>query len=664
MMRTCFRLKILLCLGCFLPAVTLPGVIIQIGNGSLVNQCLPVEPLVNYSYSQSIYTAAEVGSGGYISALGFQYLINSSIFLPYTNDFSIYLGEVSRDRFNSITDWVPLDSLQLVFQGVLQPEWFSSALPGQGWLTIPFTHIYDYNGIANLVIAVDENRPGNSNSGDDFYCSAAAYPQSLELHSMTVNPDPALPPAGYPGNPLSVRPNLRLDIQPVIYEPHNPQPAHLSTGVSLTPTLSWQSNAAYWDVWFGPTSQPLQLVAENLATPAWTVPNQLSLLTSYHWQVVAHTASNDYESPVWSFTTQGEDLSAPLDLQGMALANDVHLQWQPPLQGTIVSYDIFRNQLLIGSSQTTYYLDEELSPGSYLYYVVAVNYLNQSSPPSNPVSFTIQGSPADWLTDFESYADFTVSLPAWTLLDGDNTPTWQFSGFDFPGEGSALSWIVFNPYQTVPPVTTVLPYDGQKMLFSISTTSPPNNDWLISPCLEVGTGAQLSFWARSYTADYGLERLRVLLSETDSQISSFVPLSPEPWLAVPPAWTQYIYDLSAYAGEQIYLAWNCVSWDALALCLDAIRLTQSTGSQDQIQPPEFHLSVYPNPAAGQFTIKSSSGVPFSLNIYNTKGQKLLEADNITTYQWTKNSALNLPAGIYLIRAELSNRHYLQKLLLY
>jgi hypothetical protein len=53
-------------------------------------------------------------------------------------------------------------------------------------------------------------------------------------------------------------------------------------------------------------------------------------------------------------------------------------------------------------------------------------------------------------------------------------------------------------------------HSGNKngLLFCCST--PPNNDWLITPLFSGVTSVK--FWARSYTADFGLERFKVGIS--------------------------------------------------------------------------------------------------------------------------------------------------------
>jgi hypothetical protein len=637
--------------------------VITIGEGTLLNVCLPVEPFNNYSYSQSIYDAEEIACAGIITSLGFQYRINGNIFLENTNQFSIYIGLVFRDEFTGNTDWVPLDSLQLVFQGSLQEGWFSSALPGQGWLTIPLDTPYAYANDANLVIAVDENMPGSSSSGDDFYCMATDSPKSIEIHSMTVNPDPASPPTAYPGNPLAIRPNLQLDFLVQMNTPHNPNPADEAVDIALTPTLSWESDMAMsYDVYFGTVGEFMQLWADDITTNSWTCP-LLQMYTEYQWQIIANTPG-PYPGPVWTFRTEGETLSPPLNLTGMAVGTHVQLAWQPPEQGTIVSYNILRNQQVIANCLETEYTDTGTIAGqTFWYQVEAVNYLNQLSPPSNTVSVTIPGEQNMLSQTFEQYDDFTQTIPGWTMYDLDGSDTWQFIYNDFPGEGLPMSWIVFNPQQVYPPLTTITPHGGQRMAVCMDSMNPPNNDWLISPQMG-GYNRLLSFWARSMTSAFGLERMRVLVSTTDTLTTSFQPISDEPWISVPAVWTLYQFSLLPYGGLQIYLAWQCVSWDALALCLDDIVVESPIGNPDEVMPQTNLYRIYPNPARDYFKIESSAKLPFNLQIYNLKGQRVFEDRQLDSFDWNRNTDLNLPSGVYLLKISNAKSQLTRKILIW
>jgi hypothetical protein len=89
--------------------------------------------------------------------------------------------------------------------------------------------------------------------------------------------------------------------------PNTPSPTNGSTGISLTPTLSWKggdpdNDTVLYDVYFGNTSSP-GLV--SMKQPGTTYePSTLVYNTTYYWKIVAwdsHNAST--EGPLWHFTT-------------------------------------------------------------------------------------------------------------------------------------------------------------------------------------------------------------------------------------------------------------------------------------------------------------------------------------------------------------------------
>jgi len=182
---------------------------------------------------------------------------------------------------------------------------------------------------------------------------------------------------------------------------------------------------------------------------------------------------------------------------------------------------------------------------------------------------------------FESYTDFGVdNFPPWTTVDNDGRPTYAIQDVTFPNQGYTGSGIIFNPYQTTPPIdSNHPPHTGQKYLAIFDAVpSPTNDDWIITPQLSADSYDELRFWARSLTDQYGLERMRVLISTTDNNPASFTPISTEPYVQVPITWTEYVYDLSSYSGD-IYLAINCVSSDAFALFIDDYSVSGETGGQ-------------------------------------------------------------------------------------
>ncbi len=175
--------------------------------------------------------------------------------------------------------------------------------------------------------------------------------------------------------------------------------------------------------------------------------------------------------------------------------------------------------------------------------------------------------------DFEACTDFQVDdFDPWTTVDVDLSTTYGSSGFDFLNESYTGSFIAFNSHNTTPEATGWEAHGGALCGICMAATTPPNNDWLISTQITLGENSSFNFWAKSITADYGLERFKVLVSTTDNLPASFTVISAGTYVQAPVTWTEYNYDLSAYDNQTVYVAIQCVSNDAYAFMVDDIEI--------------------------------------------------------------------------------------------
>ena len=175
---------------------------------------------------------------------------------------------------------------------------------------------------------------------------------------------------------------------------------------------------------------------------------------------------------------------------------------------------------------------------------------------------------------FEGYADFTLDLAPWTQVDLDGSATYYITNTTFPNQGYTGSFIAFNPSMATPPLPEAYAsYSGAKYAACFAATAFPNNDWLVSPPLSYTGEARFSMFARSITADYGLERMMIAYSTEDNDPTSgnwtYLLGSPTEYAQVPVAWTLYEYALpSAIQETTVYIAIHCVSYDAFILMID------------------------------------------------------------------------------------------------
>jgi hypothetical protein len=216
-----------------------------------------------------------------------------------------------------------------------------------------------------------------------------------------------------------------------------------------------------------------------------------------------------------------------------------------------------------------------------------------------------------------------------------------FEGTNFPPSG----WTVVNSdggaYTWVRLSNASYAHTGSASA-SIQNEAAAHNDWLITPRLTPTTGNYtFSFWSRNYSATY-IDRFNVKLSTTTNAVGNFT-VSLASNVTPGATYTQFSYNLSAYAGQNVYVAIQAISTNQSYLFVD-----------DVVGPP---LYVSPNPtaainitswSAGETTPGNmiSSGNLFQLS--NT-GQGILTITSVTNlaateYKSTINTAVALVPG--------------------
>jgi len=229
---------------------------ITIGQNTLINMSIPIEPYYGYTYSQSIYLASEIGTSGTISGISWQ-LNNTSPILENSDEWTIYIAHTSKPSFTSSEDWVTVSNLTQVYSGTSL-----NAPDAGGWIYFDITD-FEYNGKNNLIIAVDENASGYDDPSQNFYCSSTSSNRSLTYINDDNNPDPTN--ISESGSILSNISNLRLSmIVPLGGAPENVT----IVATSSQPVISWNpvSGAFYYKVYSS-------VVPYSTFPTGWTLEN-------------------------------------------------------------------------------------------------------------------------------------------------------------------------------------------------------------------------------------------------------------------------------------------------------------------------------------------------------------------------------------------------------
>ena len=142
---------------------------------------LPVNTYYNYSYTQQLFLASEMGSANLITNIAFKYAYSSPT--NKLTNVKIYMGHTTKDVFASNTDTVPFADLTEVYSGNLNCS--------QGWNTFELDQPFSYNGTDNLVLALFDNVYGYDGNLYQFVCATAGGDRALDYYSDSQVPDPA-----------------------------------------------------------------------------------------------------------------------------------------------------------------------------------------------------------------------------------------------------------------------------------------------------------------------------------------------------------------------------------------------------------------------------------------------------------------------------------------
>lgn len=205
---------------------------------------------------------------------------------------------------------------------------------------------------------------------------------------------------------------------------------------------------------------------------------------------------------------------------------------------------------------------------------------------------------------FEDYGDFvTGEFGEWLTVDNDKLPVYPIALgsasniVSFPGSGdaynpTAIAPMVFNPYMTVPAMAptdpAIMAPTGDKTVIFFSPQMAQADKWLISPAQTIRDGYVWQLTAKAY-AQYP-ETVRFCIS-TSQDLDSFTVLDE---VELPyEEWTVYTLDLSAYAGQTVYLAVNYISTDAFLAQVDDFYVGPSDDSDSKVDVGNvLHYEVY------------------------------------------------------------------------
>ncbi len=272
--------------------------------------------------------------------------------------------------------------------------------------------------------------------------------------------------------------------------------------------------------------------------------------------------------------------------------------------------------------------------------------------------------PILWRDNFECHSPFAIdNIEGWTIIDGDGGQTWGATNVDFGNENYVGSGIIWNNLQAVDTNGSGLDvwntYEGNQGLYFFAAGANgilPNDDWMISPEITIDgvTSPTLTFWAKSLTDAYGLDRFRIGIGTTTNP-DDFTIVSSGNYVEAPLEWTQYEYDLSAYQGQNIRVGVHCVSNDSFVLQMDEFVVEGTLGVNDL---NKLEMIIYPNPVDGDIvTIQSPIDGLKEVQIYTVTGRKVMD----TTINGNTLDVSSFNSGFYMLKVTINGQSKISKL---
>lgn len=271
---------------------------------------------------------------------------------------------------------------------------------------------------------------------------------------------------------------------------------------------------------------------------------------------------------------------------------------------------------------------------------------------------------------FDTYADFSIdNVGNWTLLDVDGLDTYGIEqgtppeSVVFENSGSPMAYIVMNYAAAVPALNIGWAgHTGNKCMAAMggvpAAPITANNDWLISPRIQLGSaGNVLKFWAKEISTTYP-EKFKVGISTTGTAPANFTMITPTAGVTPPTTWTEYTYNLNAsYQGQNVYIGIQCVSADAFALLIDDFKVTTTALKASDFFKTNF--SVYPNPVSDIVNISNINGLEITAASVTDINGRIVKELNSSVESINLG---DLNSGVYFLRIKTLEGEGVTKLL--
>ena len=431
---------------------------VVVGEGTTVNEEMPIEPFYKFSYSQVIYLANEINASGTIT--GLKYTANPETDLANSDGWDVWIGHTSLSAHGAA--FVDISELTQVYTG--------NVTIANQVVSITLDTPFEYNGTDNIMVAVNETSNVNNaydSSTHDFYCTTTT---GINRGLVTYNDSAAIDPSN---PPTVISSSYRQSFANIIFE-----------GI----TQSCEN----------PTAVVIDNILGTSADVSWTSGGS-------EWEYIVLTAADDPPGESDSGTVVS---SASVSLSGLTEVTD---------------YVFYVRNVCSGenSGWAAGYFRTACADLFTLPFNEGFN--NGGDPPVYAIPATMP--------------DPSMTEECWTILDespaeAPSNSSWQMNYWGsgtYEGDNSAVLYTDYN--------------QGK------------NDDYLISPRLDLTGNDRLRFVAKSYNVATENNSMEVLMSNTDMDSEDFTIVLSEVYEYPGDEWAEVFVDLSAYTGAH-YIAFH------------------------------------------------------------------------------------------------------------
>ncbi len=261
-------LLIALLLALFMPWVAQAQETVTIGDGTSTSRNVPIGTYYNYSITEQLYTADEIGTAGTISSISFNYAVSIA------KDFPIAVYMMNTDAADLSTG-ISLADAELVFDGTL-------SVTGPGWVTITLDTPFAYDGTSNLLIGINKGYVKYYNDYT-WYCTGGS--NVMTRYSQNDSNAYNAATASF-SNSSYDRPNIQIVITPgagPICE--KPETLEYSNVTTNSVDLTWTGGSGSYEVQYKKTSDQEWTVAYYDTYHTTRTINNLEPATAYQARV-------------------------------------------------------------------------------------------------------------------------------------------------------------------------------------------------------------------------------------------------------------------------------------------------------------------------------------------------------------------------------------------